>query len=157
MNMKLTTWYVQWFFWSCHVIDRFCLTSNQRDYISVFERYQNGTNLCRFFHVLFLGVAINAIIVIWYASLLFIVFVLPFRLFSAYNIGFSMMVVALIIAAMVAFVVVLWRCVVLLRRFLDYRAAHPKPPKEVEPFMSVFWAYLKALKERYCPIIKFEG
>jgi hypothetical protein len=159
MNMSMTTWYVGCFFWSCRVLDRFCSTKTRREYNSRVSRYENSTNLCHFFRMLMWGAVVTTVIVVWYASLVFIVCVLPFYLFSAYSIGTVILGIAAILALAGAIIGLLWSISWLWDRIEDYyRKAPPKPEPEHKGdprFITVFWHYLKALKEQFCPLIRF--
>lgn len=159
MNLSTESWYARWFFWSCRVRDRFFLSPQKRDYHNSEHNYRLvGTNLCQFFRVLLIGVIITALTLGMYGYIAFVLLILPFLLFKVYTLGTILLTIIGILCVAAAFVGLIFGIVVgtgrTFRYLHDRNAAQPTG----EPsFWGLVLTYLMAIKQRFCPTIKFSG
>lgn len=155
MELNPRLWYVQWFFWSCRVLQRFCSTRSSAFFHREY-RYRNGTNLCHFFRTLLWGTLIFLGVIGLYAYAIFAFLVLPFMLFSYLSV---LTVVGVIVGvlALTACVIAIVHLVVKMGTWLVKR--HPKPsrPSDQPRFAKVVRSYWTAIHDRICPLIKFRG
>jgi hypothetical protein len=150
MTLNPQLWYVRWFFWCCRMLDRFWHTDH--------DQCKQATNLCQFFRILFFGTLINALVIAGYCYVLFVVFVLPFLLFAPLSIGLALAATFGAISAFVAFVVLIWGCVVGISKTTDYLSKKKLDHTDDKPgFWKVLIHYLVSIKQRFCPLISFSG
>jgi|ERR1035437_3554979 hypothetical protein len=165
MALNPDAWFVKWFFWSCHMIDHFWLTQSGRFYHSRAEKYKNGTNLCHFFRTLLWGSLMAAAVAGLYLYGIFVIFILPFILFQAYSIFEIIGIVLAIAAGFVFFVGIIVGFVYVVRktveRIRDWRDANcDKSIEKIKPklgFVFLAMEYIRAAKQRICPLITFGG
>ncbi len=158
MTLNFELWYVHWFFWCCQVLDRFWLTEHGRWSYGREKRFKFGTNLCQFFRIIFFGTLIAAIVFGAYAYIFFVAVVLPFLLFAPLSIGFAVAVVIGIIAGVLAFIALVWGCVVTIGKTADHFGKKKLNQTDDKPgFVKVLIHYLVSVKQRFCPMISFSG
>lgn len=152
METNNSQWYVKWFKWNCAVLDRFW----SRDVPRIYQ-FQNGTNLCHFFQVLFWGTVVQIASVAAWAFAVFTFLIMPWVLFSALSVIITVGVIVGILAAFIAVVAVAvgikdakeW---VVLK---TQQALNPEPGAAPK-FYQVAWQYAVGVKKKFCPTIQFK-
>lgn len=152
MRMNPSLWFVQWFFWSCRVLDRFFCRNG---YGMRTEKYKNGTNICHFFRTLLWGMIITLGVVAWYLWLAFVV-LLPFILFRISSLGMVTFLMICVVAVIGIIVATIYGICTLVQMYADYAATREAKPDNGPSFTKMTYLYLKAWKERYCLIIEFK-
>lgn len=154
MQLNLQTWYVQWFFWSLRVLDRFCKTANGRRNFSSEEKYYHGTNICHFFRTLLLGNLIAAVTLATYGLLLWAI-ILPFLLFPLVSVGKTV----LIVLAMLTTVALTMFIIIGGARGVNHviQRLNTRPVNTQPGFWKLLIHYIVSIKQQFCPIIQFRG
>lgn len=157
MNLQSRLWYVRWFFWCCRVLDNFMNTKPTHYRRQV--KYANGTNLCHFFRILMWGNLLFVLTLAAYGYVFFTVFILPLILFKFVSVGIVVLLCCIGAGAFVLLVFLIWRLGKAIGTWqANYALAHPKKPSD--PTRPRFWrvmaGYYRAIKEKICPIIRFE-
>lgn len=162
MEFNKSRWYVQWFFLSLRVIDRF--SGKDSDY-----RYRSGTNLCHFMRVtLFWAPLVVAFNVALYGLVLAALVIVPLHYFGLTGAAMIYGVILLIIAAVILLFAGMWGANELLgviERKQAEASASGQEQRELAAarkaergpgFGSILWQYAVAVKRRICPIITFK-
>jgi hypothetical protein len=165
MTLNPNAWFVKWFFWSCHMIDHFWLTQSGRFYSSRAKKYKNGTNLCHFFRTLLWGSLMTVAVAGLYLYGIFVILILPFIEFQTRSIFEVIGIILAILAGLAILVGSIWGLihvfVITLERIRDWREANcDKSIEKIKPklgFIFLAMEYLRAIKQRICPLISFGG
>ena len=150
MRMDPSLWFVQWFFWSCRVLDHFLGGYNPRS-----EKYKTGTNICHFFRTLMWGGIITIMVAGWYLWLFYVTCILPFMLFRVSSIGMLILLVVCILVVVAIIAATVFGVSKMFTAYMAYRATRDDTNSE-PGFLTMTYLYLKAWKEKYCLIIEFK-
>ena len=162
MELNQKRWYVQWFFFSLYIIDRFTDGYDEDKY-----RYR-GTNLCHFMRVTLIWAPLVLLLNLAVYGLLLLALVLvPLYYFglSGSAKGYGIIIAAIIAIVLVVFLI--WGAKQLtyilqersdkLAEALQERRARKAAERAANGpgFGSMVWQYAVASKRRICPLITF--
>jgi hypothetical protein len=156
MEVNSKTWYARWFLWSCDVLSYF---TDSEQYSR--NSYQNGTNLCHFFRTILFGTLIAAVSLLTLVYAAFSIFVLPFILFPLVPFIAGVGVVIGIGVLFVAFLALALYSITFSKEYLEKLENRKREESLIEKnkdpsFFGVFYVYLKGIKEKFCPTIRFK-
>jgi hypothetical protein len=145
-------WYVKWFKWNCKILDRFWSTHPHREH-----KYENRTNLCAFFQILFWGTVVQIVIAATYMFMFTTVFILPWVLFPATSVlwGVGSALAIFTVVALVISSIVGARDGAAWMRNRVHKWTQPDPGKPMN-FMHVVYQYVVSIKQKFCPMISFK-
>jgi hypothetical protein len=164
VDINKKQWYVRWFFFCLALIDEFV---NERGWRM--NRFEDGVNLCTFMRVsLIWGPLVILLHITFYTGLVATFTYLPIHLFGFGGYVWIIGSVAGVIGALflVAWVEDVWKIWRRKRWEAAREARHkalefpvndrtPEAEKKGPSFVSVVWSYAAAVKQKVCPIIKF--
>jgi hypothetical protein len=150
MQAQINQWYVRWFLWNCEVLDKFWDKNRTR-------KYAQGTNLCDFFRTILLGTLITMLSLAIWAYMIITVFVMPFVLFNFVSVAVTVGVWLAAVMALFLLVIVLTTVPTVVLDAYDRFTHTIKAPSDKPPSLTqVTWVYLKGIKNRFCPTIRFD-
>jgi uncharacterized membrane protein len=163
VDLDKRKWFVNWFFLSLAVLDKFRGGWGDSEY-----RYRKGTNLCHFVRVILLWTPLVVVLhLALYAAALAALIALPIYWFGLS--GYLGTVVGLVVFA--ALVVLVSFVVAGVGKGMAYvarqsranrqkreaqAASKPAPEKKGPSFGEVLWQFAVATKRRVCPVLNFK-
>jgi hypothetical protein len=145
-------WYVKWFKWNCKILDRFWETHPHREH-----KYENRTNLCAFFQILFWGTVLQIVIAATYVFMFTTVFILPWVLFPATSVllGVGSVLAIFLVVVLVVISIVGAKDGAAWMRKTVHKWVTPEPEKPMK-FIHVVCQYVVSIKHKFCPTISFK-
>ena len=150
MRLDEKQWHVRWFRWNQRVLDRF--TDN--DAASRYVLTMRGTNLCTYMRTILLGSMVATVSAAWWCGIAVLI-LLPFICFGLLGVGSALLIAVLVIGLLVGLV---WVVVSGIPRTAE-AVARMATPAEGQPvgFIACAWQWIRAAKQRICPLITFSG
>lgn len=151
MITNSNAWYVKWFMWNCHVLDKF--SNSYPRHI----RYEQGTNLCTFFQILFWGTLVQVLSVVTWAYVIMTFLILPWWLFSITQV-LTVVGITLGILGIIALVVSMLVGAPEIKQWVQKKAhtMFTPEPNHTPKFYQVAAQYVMGIKRKFCPTIQFK-
>lgn len=162
MELNRNRWYVQWFFLSLRIVDRFTKRNNE------FTYKMRGTNLCHFMRVTLIWSPLIVLLhLALYGLALSALVIVPLHFFGLVGSAKFVGIILSTFVALTALFFLIWAAVKLTSVFLRGSSSFAlvlrerKERAEAEraikgpSFGSMVWQYAVATKRRICPVITF--
>lgn len=162
ITLDRSVWHTRLFFWTLDVCDYFLNKKyyGNMGYYSMANRYSCGTNLCHYVRVITvylpLVLATHLLLV---ASTIYVLLLLPIRLFGALGYAFSILhIFGALLALIIAFTILAFG-VVGLGKAKDITVkvieTRRKLPDDQPSAVELIKLWVKAKKQKICPLISF--
>ena len=155
MTIEKNTWHAKLFFWSLRVLRKFRDGQDWNKEVLEKDLLKNGTNLCEYIRITFLWMPLVVLLhVVFYGMIVAAFLVVPIALFGVKS---YLKTTGTFIGAGIAIIIILISIVFICEQFSFHIAPRIRKVKrgEFSGFAKVFSEWVKAKKERVCPIVQF--